>query len=91
MMKVKCRLCGEILAMGDDTPEARASKTDPFYLIKTHNKRHMFQVLKMMSDGSIGRFLDSLVFEGLSEGDSAVWRAHQQNLFNFIRTPEAIK
>lgn len=87
-MKVRCRICGQEITLNEDGAAARDAKTDPYQQLKSHNKTHLFKVMALVTKGGIANFLDTLLFECQSNPEA--WAKHQQNLFDYVRSKEAL-
>lgn len=71
---VRCRLCGAVVALPEDSQEARAARRDPLQVLRRHLKTHPAEVLDNYVRRT-GLLLDVLAFEpDRAPERAAVWR-----------------
>jgi len=74
MGSVRCRLCGAVVALPEDSEEARAAGRDPLQVLRRHLKTHPGPMLDDFVRQT-GLLLDLLAFEPDPEpARAAVWR-----------------
>lgn len=81
---LKCKVCGEILILNEDSIETRAAQTDPHQhqQIRKHLGTHPMHLIRLARE--TGWLIDLLAFEPTTEDSKNRWKAHVNDLFEFF-------
>lgn len=82
-MVVRCRYCGEMIKLNEDSMEARARGFDPHQQLRKHLLGHPIEMISHCR--KVGWLIDALAF--LPAGEPERWRTHLIALLDHFQGP----